>query len=537
MSESAEATVPSRAERVTLFEDRAEVTRSATARAAAGVGWVALSGVSPYVDERSVQARVEGQGVRVLSARVLWRAHREQALGREEIDALEQQARVAERQAGEADLALDRAARAEWRAKLLLQQWLDGVGAVPRGTRAQAALASWEKAFAALDQSAREALGQATAAREAKQAATDALEQARARLAEGSVEKLRHEALIEVQLESEAEGEISLSVTYRVPNALWRPEHVVRLAGPTKLLDAGAAPRADRPETAPLEIVTVATAWQRTGEVWEDVQARFSTARPARAATPPALSDDVLRGRRKTDIERSRIEVDLREQAVMVAGLDRGAREVEEMPGVDDGGEPILLAPRDKVTIASDGRPFRVEVQRITVDAVIERVLFPEIAKVAHLRATATLTKGGPILAGPVRIARDKSLVGRAKIGFIGKGEPFEVGLGTDDGVRVRRTQTEQRDTVPVTGTQKIRRAVKVYLGNLSNERKRVLVTERIPVSEIDDVEIALPEPGGFRLDAKDGFLKRNVELGPHATETLELTYEIRAGSKVVLPI
>ena len=63
---------------------------------------------------------------------------------------------------------------------------------------------------------------------------------------------------------------------------------------------------------------------------------------------------------------------------------------------------------------------------------------------------------------GPVRIARDKSLVGRAKIGFIGKGEPFEVGLGTDDGVRVRRTQTEQRDTVPVTGTQKIRRAVKV---------------------------------------------------------------------------
>src|SRR5262249_50364508 len=163
---------------------------------------------------------------------------------------------------------------------------------------------------------------------------------------------------------------------------------------------------------------------------------------------------------------------------------DRGARAVDEMPGVDDGGEPVLLEPRDKVSIASNGRPFRVEVQRVTVSAVIERVLFPEIAPVAHLRATATLTKGGPLLAGPVRIARGMGLVGRSKIGYIGKGEPFEIGLGADDGVRVRRTQTEQRDTVPVTGTQKIRRTVTVHLSNLSNEQKRVLVTERIPVSE-----------------------------------------------------
>src|SRR4029078_8785476 len=98
----------------------------------------------------------------------------------------------------------------------------------------------------------------------------------------------------------------------------------------------------------------------------------------------------------------------------------------EKRRACSGGAGPVLLPPRLAVTIASDGRPFRVEVQRVTVDAVIERVLFPEIAKVAHLRARPPLTKGGPIRAGPVRIARDKSLVGRAKIGFIGKGEPFE---------------------------------------------------------------------------------------------------------------
>lgn len=523
---------PSRALRVTLFEDRAEVIRRASVPAAARPTWVSLAGISPYVDERSVQARALGAGVRVLAARVRFRAHRERALGREEIDALEAEARRAEREETSAKLALDRAERAEWHAKTLTAEWLEGVGAAPRGARAPEAVASWREALGSIERLAMDALDQAAAARDAQGRAAEALARAEARLAEGKAEKPRYEARIEVLIAASAEGTAELEVTYRVPSALWRPEHLVRIA---RVPEPAAAEGGGAP-TSPLEITTIATAWQRTGEAWDDVEVRFSTARPALAASPPLLTEDVLVARRKTDVERSRVEVDLREQSVAVAGLSRGARAVDEMPGVDDGGEPVLLAPQERVSIASDGRPFRVEVQQVTVTALVERVLFPEIAPVAHLRATATLTKGGPLLAGPVRIVRGESLVGRAKVGYVGKGEPFEVGLGVDDGVRVRREQTEQRETVPVIGTQKIRRKVKVYLSNLSSEARRVLVTERLPVSEIGDVEVSLLEPGGFRLEAQDGFLKRDVDLGPNATETLELGYEIRAGSKVVLP-
>ena len=50
--------VSSRAVRVTLFEDRAEVTRAAKAKVASGAGWVAVAGISPFVDERTVRQRV-----------------------------------------------------------------------------------------------------------------------------------------------------------------------------------------------------------------------------------------------------------------------------------------------------------------------------------------------------------------------------------------------------------------------------------------------------------------------------------------------
>jgi uncharacterized protein (TIGR02231 family) len=516
----------SRATRVTLFEDRAEVTRVAGARLAEGAAWVAIAGVSPFVDERSVQARVV-EGARVISARVRWRAHLEKELGREQLEALEAEASAAERRMAEAERALDRAARAEARAEGLRGAWLAGVSGVPRRAREPEVLDAWREALRAVETATAEALAEAAAARAARSLAADELGRTRARLAQGSVERPRHEAVIEVELHAAEARDVVVEVTYRVPCALWRPEHLVRL-------DALTLPA--QGEAAPLTIVTLATAWQRTGEAWDDVEVRFSTARPARAASPPALADDVLSSRRKTDQERHRVEVSLREQAVMVAGLDRGTRAVDEMPGVDDGGEPLVLAPRGKVSLASDGRPLRVEVQRATLEAKIERVLFPEVAGVAHLRATATLAKGGPLLAGPVRVARGQSLVGRARIDYVGQGEPFEIGLGADDGVRVRREQTEERDVTAVIGTQKIKRKVKVYLSNLAAEPKRVLVTERVPVSEIEDLEVTLTDAGGFKAGGKDGFLRREVELGPHATEELGIGYEIRAAAKVVLP-
>lgn len=58
-------------------------------------------------------------------------------------------------------------------------------------------------------------------------------------------------------------------------------------------------------------------------------------------------------------------------------------------------------------------------------------------------------------------------------------------------------------------------------------------------MSEIDDVEITLTTAGGFRSvgEGKDGFLHREVDLGPNATQTLEIAYELRASAKVVLPM
>ena len=63
-------TLESRVDLVTLFEDRAEVSRSARVRLPKGRARLRVQGLTLLVDDRSLVAWVEGEAARVVSARV-----------------------------------------------------------------------------------------------------------------------------------------------------------------------------------------------------------------------------------------------------------------------------------------------------------------------------------------------------------------------------------------------------------------------------------------------------------------------------------
>lgn len=525
MNSETNGTVAGKAAKVTLYEDRAEVARKATVSLQAGAQWVAVGGVTPFVDDRSVQAKVAGQGVRVLAARVRRRVTLEAEVGREEIDWLESAERAARAKVSAAEQTCQRSEADARRLASLFRDWRKALSQVPLGAR-EAAIAAWKSSYGALAEQLLASALARLAARFDEADAREALARAQALLAQGKSTRPLCEAAVEVQLEAQAPAAgVELTVTYRTPCALWRPEHLVRLTTD-----------GDEARQGKVEVVTWATVWQRTGEAWEGVEAVFSTARPARAAVPPMLASDVLSMRRKTDEEKKTVHVELRDQAIAHAGADRGKRAVEEMPGVDDGGLPLAFSPTSPVTLPSDGTPFRVEINRVSLDAAVARVLYPERSVVAHYQATATLADKVPLLAGPLRVARGAGLVGRARMNFVAPGEPFTLGFGPDDALRVRRALESKRDTTMLTGTQKIERRVKLFLSNLSDVEKRVELTERIPVSEIGEVEIQLLESKGFEHDAKDGFLKADVAVGARETKELLVKYEIRAKSNVALP-
>lgn len=517
--------VESVAVQVTLFEDRAEVLRRARCVVPAGVSEVRLAGVGVGLDDASLVASAEGEGARVLSARVLRVARSVSVLGevgRAEAEAEVLRAREAER-AAEAVLARAEAQRA--RHATLADRWMEGVREVPRGTEADAGAGAtaWRAAFDAVRARLDATLDAVRAATGARDAARRDRRRAEARWTLAQRAERRHEAVVSLQVEAAGAGEVDFVLRYRTPCALWRPEHVARLdaAG-----DGEAA----------VSLETWATAWQATGERWEGVALRFSTARPTASAACPLDEDDVLGLRRKTEMERQTVQVSLREQAVQKAGAE-GARDLDEMPGVDDGGEALWLDAPGASTLPSDGGPFRVRLGAVTLPAEVERVAMPERAEAVYVRATATLKAPTALLAGPVRLARGGEFVGRGRVEFVGRGEPFVLGFGLDDGVRVRRRVDDKRETTAVMGTQKLQRTVRLALSNLSGETRTLRVIERVPVSEIEDVKVQVVPDAAWAAEGADGMVSAAVSLAPHETRELSLVWRLEANSKVVLPV
>lgn len=514
--------VSSEATRVTFFEDRAEVSRRASCEVPAGVSWVAITGVTVALDDPSLVASIQGDRARVTAARVVRRVREEPALPEREMAAVEEALRAARRRVAETERALSRAHADAVRARSLGQAWIGAVQKVPRGGD-DPAMARWRGAWDALDHAGVAGLDAVSSCERAAEDARLELHRAEARHALASRTHQRHEAVVEVQVEARDAHPVEIALVYRTPCALWRPEHLGRLT---------AKPGGGHE----LSLRTWATAWQSTGEVWANVACRFSTARPAQQAAAPLVSDDVLHLRKKSDAERRTVAVEVREQAVAVAGLQRGARAVDEMPGVEDGGEPLWFEASRPATIPSDGSPVRVEIAEARMPCEVDRVAYPERSEAAYVRATATLSAANPLLAGPVAVARGAEVVGRAKLGFVGRGEPFELGFGVDDGLRVRRHAEERREVTTVMGTQKIQRTVRVFVSNLGGEARRLTVIERVLVSEVKDVEVTLAPLTGAKHDARDGYVRWEVEVPARGTQEVSLAYRIEAAARVSLP-
>lgn len=513
------AAIRTAAKRVVFFEDRAEVTRVATATLTEGRQWVRLAGATILLDDRSVQARASSDRVQVLSARVVRRVRSVNDLSQDEAAKLRQGLEEAERSVQEIQSRRERLARRTNYLNQLVQQWCARLAQVP-GPTAESPPADWAAAWQALTARDDEYLEQSGALHDELDDAADIQRERGRELNLGNTTQTVYECLIEVQVDASSIDDVELEVRYRTPCALWRPEHMARLDQDTK-----------NPRNGSVEWTSWGVVWQQTGEDWQDVEVAFSTARPAQVADAPNVDDDVLSKRKKTAEERKQIVVQVREEQVKTAG----DRTEPEMPGVDDGGKPLEFTPKGKYSLPSNGQPTRVEIGSRALKASVTRVLMPERAQTAYLKADTSWDGEAPVLAGPLRLARGGAVVGRSRTKFVASGEKFETGFGPEDGVRCKRAVSEERETAKLTGSQTITRTVTLRLSNLGDSAREIEVVERIPVSEIEGLDVKLEEAKDWSLD-KDGYLKHQLQLEPRGQLTLTFSYEIKAKSNVVLP-
>lgn len=503
-----EPTVPVVA--VTILEDRASVTRRGAFAVAAGQTRITITGVSPVLADKTVTATATG--ARVLDAKCV----RTVVASRGSIHELDEDraALAAELATLEARVA---AAHAEATAVAQLIEASLGELAVaaargnstPNAAEQLAALDDWEAP-------ARRRIVDAERERALKQVALDRLD---ARITRAKSHTGDEVAALVVELIADAATEVVLAVSYVVPGAAWRPYHRATLA---RTSATGGT----------IAWQTAACVWQATGEDWTDVELTCSLERASLGVEPPDLADDELRARRKPDT----VVVESREHEHQTTGLGGGPLEV---PGIDDGGLGLTLSAK-RATVRADGTPHRIPVAAFTSLAQLALVAIPLRSPWVHLRAQLTNAGTIPLLAGPVDLIMDSGLVGRAEVGFVAPGEKLHVGFGPEPEVRVHRSEVRERDDAGLLGGWNVQTIkVAVRLSNLGAKTREVAVTERVPKSEVEQVEIVIGAPDAYLLPDDEQVTPRTVDdrgmvtwtvtLPPLGRRAVTLEYRVRS--------
>ncbi|RKH46612.1 mucoidy inhibitor MuiA family protein [Corallococcus llansteffanensis] len=506
--------------KVTVLEDRALIERRGEVSLPQGTARLVVDGLPAVAVDRSLQAKLAGGVVTQASLRRSKRAVLPEALR-------EQHTELA-RRAFEHEQGLQRAQaevrRLEVKRTLVQAAREDVFRAIAERTGAgEAAPHHWKEQLDTL--------------RQELTATDDALRQARrheSRLQRQHQQETRDilartqppEPTLDVRAELDVShaggGTATLTLTYLVPCAAWRPAY-----------------RAALRLTAEATTVTMeceAVVWQNTGEAWKDVTLAFSTARPTLGATPPRLQDDWLSLRDKTVREKQVVDVSLREEALQTTGEAGVAKAADALPGMDDGGEPVTLSAPHLATVPSDGEAHRVALFTFTAPAASELVACPEQSPLVHRVARFDNTGPSVLLAGPVDLVRANGYVGRAQLRFAGRGERVKLGFGSEDSLRVARQVDVGEETARITGRRTRTQRVKLFVSNMGAKPAALAVEERMPVSEVEAVEVALLKDATKPAPTKvspEGIVRFELDVAPRSRQTLAFGFTVASAAKV----
>jgi uncharacterized protein (TIGR02231 family) len=464
---------------VTVFPDRASVTREADLTLVPGIHSVVFSGLPATLISNSV--RVSGKGtalVKVLGVDISTQFLESSLLP--EIDKLQKEIDSVQLEIEKIKDKID-----------VLESQEKFLKSIEVSTSSQASqeillgkpdIQSWEKVINFLSAKLQDVKQSEL---ECKKTLTE--QQAKLETLKKKLESIKPQKPLEgkrvtVLLESSRSGDFKLNLFYTVTNARWTPLYTLRAI----------------PDSSEIELALQANIQQKSGEDWQDVDALLSTSSPALATNPPVLNPWIL------DVYVPRAEVKTEKAKIYRGGVVGGVMggvvgEVEapteaEMAsaGIVETGLHLNFEIKRKVQIPSDGAPHKVPIDSQKMNVRFNYICVPKLKEAAFLRGKLKNTLSYPFLSGKADIFILQDYVGSAVLPFVAAEEEAEMFFGEDSQVRVKHEQVKREKTAPgfLSKTEKLRLVYKITIQNLRKYQVEAEILDQIPVSQNSKVEV-----------------------------------------------
>ncbi|MDP3142861.1 MAG: DUF4139 domain-containing protein, partial [Candidatus Omnitrophota bacterium] len=342
----------------------------------------------------------------------------------------------------------------------------------------------------------------------------------------GSGGKLKRSIIVELAIARPAK--FDLLVSYLVRGASWQP-----------IYDARA-----NFEKAEVEMVSYGIVTQRTGEDWREVDTYLSTAKPAIGGRMPYVAPWFIRPVQPVVMQHGRTGGLMKSAAVMEqyaaystdsigASAPRAEPEIQYAQA-EEKGTAVTYKLARKASVKSDGSEHKLPVSTQNLKADFEYSTYPRLVLNAYLGSRVTNAQGLQLLAGRVNIFLDGDFVGTSSIDNVGPGEEFDLYLGVDENVKVKRDLVQKKvDDVLIAGipspNKKTTFQYKISLENYKGRKIKLILFEAMPVSENERIRVKIEqvslEPKVKDWENRKGIWRWELELEPKAKQEILYTF------------
>jgi uncharacterized protein (TIGR02231 family) len=337
---------------------------------------------------------------------------------------------------------------------------------------------------------------------------------------------------VRVDLAANAGAPATLRVSYAVRGARWAPIYDARL-------DSGS-----RDRKPALELIRRAEIVQQTGEDWSDVALSVSTVRTAKGGNAPELSPLIVRypapprsaavgGR--TDNLAAAPAPEANQSEHKRAGFAPATEAAKEREAIiETGGYQVVYRVPGRISVATNegAKAFRVASNKVAPDILLRTA--PAVDETAFIEASFKQADEAALLPGRIALYRDGIYVGRAQMTLTPKDETVRLGFGADDKVKVTRTALRKIEgSAGIISSAKIdEREFKVTVRSGHASPVRVVVEDRVPVSEVEDIKVELlpvtTPPTERDVRDRRGVLAWSFDAAPGDTKEIRLGWRLR---------
>jgi uncharacterized protein (TIGR02231 family) len=338
----------------------------------------------------------------------------------------------------------------------------------------------------------------------------------------GQLSQKKEQHRIFVNVQSQSAAELRVELRYVVHNASWLPVYEARvdtLSGKVSLMYD-------------------AMIRQRTGEDWTKAGLTVSTARPGQNNQMPELEPKYLRFSQPLPPAAPRSMALKSDKALSNATptTNEEAQEQDNLAKVESAqlesnGLTVTYQVALPVTVPSDGQAHRTNLSQIELSGNLSYVTTPGLEPAAFVKEHLTNTSLDPLLPGKVNLFRDGDLIGSLTLPQIAAGAEFDLFCGRDDAVKIEHKELVNRDAdVGILSHRKQnQRKYQILIQNFRKNPIKLTVYDQIPVSQDNEITVT---PGQYSIkpagiDKESGKISWNLDLAPSEKKTIEFDYTV----------